>query len=158
NVQELCLAGGAVVVDGGFDEAAGVVEVVLLAVVAAIGAPAVGGLAELGVGVDVPVGVFGGGSGDAVDVAVDALLELRVGVLGEEIGGAGERLVDQAVVPLRAAVCDADTGVADVVKVGQGAVFFELVEAVGDGDLAPGVALGGPEGIVDPDMTDRHRR
>jgi hypothetical protein len=153
DAQELVPGRGQVVVDAGFDEAAGVVDVVLPAQQPAVEPPALLRAGELRVGVEVPGGVGRGRGGDPPDVAVQAGFQRAVAPGGEEVGGAADGLVDQAVVPRLSGV-SAGQPVPDAVEVGERALGLELVEAVRDRHLVPGPPARRPEPVVDRDGRD----
>ena len=119
--QQRGLAGGQIVMHAGLDQRAGVVEIVLRVIVAAVETPAMFGLVKLGAGVEVAVGIFGLGGGDMLDVAVDPLFELRIRLGRQEIGHAADGFVEQAVVP-RAGLVAAGEAVADAIEVLGGSV------------------------------------
>ena len=80
-VEQLALAGGLEVGDGGLDQVAGAVQLVPVAQVV----PAHLGLDVDEVGVEVAVGLLG--RDDLVDHVVHHGLELGVGVGGQRVGG-----------------------------------------------------------------------
>ena len=92
HVQELALAGGLVVGDGRLDQVAGAVQFVAVLDVL----PAILRLDEGVIGVEVAVGLLGGG--DQVDDGVGPLLQLGVALVGQRVGDAFEDLVDVGVV------------------------------------------------------------
>ena len=155
--EQLRLARGAVVVDTGLDKTADVVQVVLLAVVASILAPAVAGFAHLRIGIDVAVGVTRRRRADPVDVAVDPRLERGVGLLRHQVGRATNEFVDQPVVPRRAAVRGVEFIAGDVVEIPEGAIPLELVQTVFDRHRPPGLQLRRPERVVDRHAVRRDR-
>ena len=46
--------------------------------------------------------------------------------------------------------------IANLVEVGERAVFLELCQAIGNGDFAPNLELGRPEVVLDNDLLDGH--
>ena len=155
--EQLRLARGAEMVNAGLDQTADVVEVVLLAVVAAVLAPAVAGLTHLRIRIDKAVGVAHRGGRDALDKTVEPPFEHGVALLNHQIGGALDDLVHQAVIPRRPAVRGVQLTAGDVVEVSKRAVLLELVETVRDCRLPPDGQFRRPERVVDFHALERNR-
>ena len=155
-MQQTKLARRPIVMDRRLDHGAGVIDIVLLIIIAAVQPPAMGRFLQLGVGVEIAIGVPRGRGADPLDITIQARLENWVSLGGQEIGAAADHFVDQPVIPRRPAMCPA-FALADFVEVGQRPVFLELGETVGNGHLPPDFAFGGPEVVLDDDLLDGER-
>src|ERR1035437_1982675 len=118
DLEQSCLARGAVIVNRRLDYRDGIIDIVLLDVVATIKTPPVSGRLQLGPRVQVAVRVPGCRGGNALDIAIDAGFQRGVAFRGQEIGATADHLVDQTVIPRRAGMV-APGALSNSVEVGE---------------------------------------
>ena len=139
------------------DQCAGVINVVLMNVVAAVETPALRRLAHLRVRVQITIWVFRLRRDNAVDVAVESLLQRRVALRGEIVGTATDHLIEQAIGPRRSIVFLLQPSVANPVEVQPHAILLELCEAIRNRHLAPRLDLRRPKLVVNDHLLNRYR-